>query len=114
MSVDANIRSALTALKVPAENSIYQGAEKTYCTFSYVTIPDSHADDVAQVERFLVTVNLFAPLNGNIRGLVKQIKNALYRAGCTWPSTTNLSDDGGRHIVFECETVEGTEFDELV
>lgn len=114
MSVDAKIRTALTALKVPAENAIYQGNAKTYFVFSYTTIPDAHADDVAQAERYLISVSLFAPLSGNITTLVKQTKNALYKAGCTWPSTTNLTDENGRHIVFECEIAEGTEFDELV
>ena len=107
MTVDEQIKAALDPFGDPVENSIHQGDEKRYYTFNYTTIGTNYGDDGPEHEKYLIQVHFFAPLDGNISQRVKETKQALIAAGFTYPETSNLTDEDGRHIVFECETVEG-------
>lgn len=109
MSVDAQIKHALSEFGDPVENAVYIGEAERYYVFDYSTIGTDFADDEPGHERYLVHVHLFAPLEENVTRRVKQTKKALLNAGFTWPETVNASDDEGRHIVFECETAEGVD-----
>ncbi len=109
MSVDAQIKAALSAFGDPVANAVYRGDADRYYVFNYTTIGTDYADDEPQHERYLIQVHLFAPLSENVTRRVKQTKKALLNAGFTWPETENASDDEGRHIVFECETAEGVD-----
>lgn len=109
MTVDEKIRSALTPLGDPVENSVYHGDSKQYYSFTYNTVATDFGDDSPSHERYLVQVHFFAPLGVNITQRVKQTKQALFASGFTWPDTENDTDDEGRHIIFECEIADGVE-----
>lgn len=109
MSVDAQIKAALSGFGDPVENAIYQDKAERYYVFNYSTLGAGYADDNPIHERFLIQVHLFAPISENITSRIKETKKALSDAGFTWPSTTNASDEDSRHIVFECETAEGVD-----
>lgn len=108
-SVDEKLRNALLSFGDPVENAVYLGKEKRYYVFNYSTLGADFGDDSPGHERYLVQVHLFAPLWENVTKRVRDTKRVLYKAGFTWPDTENVSDETGRHIVFECETAEGVE-----
>ena len=53
-----------------------------------------------------MTVHLFAPLDVDCVERVEETKQALFRAGFTWPRCVDATDQDGQHYVLECETVE--------
>lgn len=109
MTVDARIKAALDAFGDPVENAVYTGSENRYYVFNYITTGALFADDDPSAEHYFIQVHLFAPLDENVTERIKQTKQALNKAGFTWPETTNATDDEARHIVFECEYVEGVD-----
>lgn len=106
-SIEAQIAAALKPLGLPVESGTYRGKEKMYLTFSASSFGAAYGDDAPEAERHLVMVHLIAPYGGSLTKLKADIKKALFRAGFTWPSAEDASDEESRHIVFECETVEG-------
>lgn len=110
MSIDARIVSALSPLGLPIENCVYDGSRKKYITFNCETRGDCFADDVPNADMYFCQVHLFAPLNENINALISSIKNLLLGEGFTWPETTNVTDENGRHIVFEFREFEALEW----
>ena len=114
MSVDDKIMAALTPFGDPVYRAVYQGEEKRYYTFNYVTMPANFADDEPQHERYLVQVHFFAPLDGgNLLSRIAKTKRALVDEGFLYPQTGDESDEDGRHIVFETEIAQGTEDGEV-
>jgi len=115
VNVESKIVAALAPFGDPVEKSLlYAAAQELppqYYTFSCSSFGDDFGDDEPGCERWLVSVHFFAPLNGNITRRVAQTKKALFRAGFTWPSTTDAGDHEGQHIVFECEIAEEVEPD---
>lgn len=116
MSVAAQITSALSVFGDPVfagtKESVTDNTETgRYYTFSIVTLGAAYADNEPQAERSLVTVNFFCPLEFKFEARRAATKRVLFEAGFTWPSTTDVSDEDGRHIVFECETAEGVDVD---
>jgi len=109
VSVDAQIKHALSEFGDPIANAVYTGEAERYYVFNYTTIGTDFADDEPGHERYLIQVHLFAPPKENVTRRVKQTKKALLAAGFTWPKTVNASDEESRHIVFECETAEGVD-----
>lgn len=111
MSVDSKIVSAIDPFDYDVDNAVSFTKNKTYFAFNYTVIPADFADDAPCHERYLVQVHFFCPLNVNITGLKKSVRQRLYAAGFTWPSITDASDENSRHIVFECEIAEGVDTD---
>lgn len=116
-SVDSMIVSALGDL-APVWNSVKENEyaeqnleSETYFVFNYSTFGTGYADDDPTGEVFLIRVHLFSPLAGNLTSLKRKTKAALHNAGFTWPETVDASDETGRHIVFECQYVDGVDFD---
>ncbi len=102
MSVNETIVSVLRPI-APVRADTYQGDEEVYITLGYTSIPADFGDDQPAHERFLVSVHLFAPTGRNTVAARRAIKKALWEAGATWPTMTNVSDKEGQHLVFECE-----------
>ena len=92
VTVEERIVSALAPFGAPVEASLLYAAARDlpprYYTFSCSSFGDDFGD------------------NEDIQGRVKQTKQALHRAGFTWPSCTDASDQDGKHVVFECEIAE--------
>ena len=109
MTVDERLTAALSHLGFDIDNAVGFSKNDTYFTFNYTTLPIAFADDAPHYERYLVQVHFFAPLDMNVSKHKRSIKQALMDAGFTWPSTTDASDEDGRHIVFECEIAEGVD-----
>ena len=116
MSIWARVTAALTPFGDPVEKSLFSLAPETlpprYYTFSCDSIGDDFGDDAPGHERWLVSVHYFAPLGVNCNRRVKETKEALFRAGFTWPEFTDATDQDGQHFVFTCEAAEGVELEE--
>lgn len=110
-SVEARLREALAGFGDPVENGVYLGKKDRYYTIHTSTMPDLFANDAPGVERYLIQVHLFAPLDFNFVTRRRQTETALFNAGFGWPDCTDASDSNGRHLVFECECAEGVEPD---
>ncbi|MEG0913703.1 MAG: hypothetical protein RSG53_08860 [Oscillospiraceae bacterium] len=116
MNVASRIKFALSQFGDP----VFGGTKESvtdlpdtgkYYTFTIITLGADFADNKPQVERYLVTINFFCPLNFKFEARRRATKQVLFDADFTWPSTTDASDADGRHIVFECETIEGVDVD---
>lgn len=103
------IRAALSFTGLSCTLNVYDGTDDTYFVLNMDTRADDFADDAPQHDRHLVQVHLFAPFTRNTMLLRKQVRAALFAAGCTYPDVTDASEsvraaDGTeQHVVFECE-----------
>lgn len=109
-TVDAILMEALDGI-LPTWNSVKEEEPETvqesYIVFNYSTFGTGYADDDPTGDVYIVQVHLFTPLSQSTTGFSRQIRSALHEAGFTWPETVNATDDKGRHLVFECQYVEG-------
>ena len=101
--IDEKIRSALLPFGDPVEKAIYQSTAKRYYSFNYNTIGAAYADDAPEHVRYLIQVHLFMPLKEEDLAQKEATQAALYNAGFTWPDVFDATDEGRRHIIFECE-----------
>lgn len=104
MSINATLKAALDPI-APVEADTYEGKGEKYITIAYNSLPDNFADDAPEHERFLITVTLFAPTGEDTVADRKAIKEALVRAGASFPELLNASGKDGQQLVFECEIV---------
>ena len=109
-TVDAILKETLDDI-LPTWNSVKEEesdtVQESYIVFNYSTYGTGYADDDPTGEVYVVQVHLFTPLSESTTSFKKQIRSALHEAGFTWPETVNATDDKGRHLVFECQYVEG-------
>lgn len=108
MSVEAQIRAAVSTLGYPCVANIYAGAEKTYFVFNYTVLPDNFADDEPQHERYLVQLHLYAPHTLNTAATRKTIRSLL-RGAFNAPTEMAASDELNQHYVFEFEVTDGAD-----
>lgn len=112
MSVASDIAAAIAFTGYPVHQISYDGDAETYFVINMDGIPDNFADDAPQHDRWLVQLHLFAPFTLNTTAIRRQIRNALFEAGCTYPSqvdaseNTRATDGTEQHIVFEFEVTE--------
>lgn len=113
MSIESRIVEAVAFTKMPCVTPNYDGEAKEFLTFNMDAIAGDFADDAPQHDRWLIQLHLFAPVTQNTRMLRKQIRQAIFEAGFTYPDQIEASEafkktDGSeQHIVFEFEDAEG-------
>ena len=115
MSVEAKLKAALGPFGDPVEaNLLYAAADQLpprYYTFALSSRGPARRDEAPRGEVWQGAVHLVAPLDGHYAPRQRQTKEALHRAGFTWPRCVDASDQEGQHLVFECEIVEEVEVD---
>ena len=87
------IRAALAFTKLPCQLDVYDGLEDTYLVLHLDTLAADFADDAPCHDRHLVQVHLFAPFTRNTTQLRKEMRAALFAAGCTWPDLIDACAD---------------------
>lgn len=113
MSIESRIVEAVAFTKMPCAHPNYDGEEKAFFTFNMDAIPSNFADDTPLHDRWLIQLHMFAPVTQNTRKLRKQVRQAIFDAGFTYPDQIDASEafkktDGSeQHIVFEFEDAEG-------
>lgn len=113
MTPDERLKTAVeTATGYLVHNGVAFEHDPVYYVMNIAAVPTCYADDDAQYERLLGQLNLYAPLDMNITALKRTTKRSIHSAGFTWPSAEDLSDNEGRHIVFEFEDAEAADYGE--
>lgn len=107
MSINETIRAAVLPLVPICEPNTYGGDEEEYCTFNYSEQPGVFAEGRPDCIMYLLQLHWFLPAGVNPLRKKVQLRHALLAARCTYPSTTDASDEDGQHYVFECQCVDG-------
>lgn len=107
MTVDEALVYAIEPLVPEIAPDVYEGNAVEFCTYNYSAFPRLHSDGRPSVMVYLVQVHYCAPRGQNCRRKLVNLKNALFNAGCTYPTEENASDMDGQHYVLECEYWDG-------
>lgn len=110
MNVDVMLDQALTSVGLPAYPNTYTGKRLEYLTWNYTEIPAVYAERAPRAARYLIQVHYYLPHKEDPSAKKQLLRNALFNAGCTWPSIENSSESEGQHWVFECEYANGGGF----
>lgn len=110
MTVNETIKKALEPFGYPCKPDIYTGDGTKYFTFNYA---DERGRDFGDNRPGYVLasmqIHFFLPMKENYRKEKKQVREALFAAGFTYPVVTELTDGQVRHIVYECDIMEERE-----
>jgi len=112
MSVNSTIKTILDVYGYPVEFMGYEGLLKTYFVFNYSDDRgDAYSDDSPEFNMVSVQIHFFSPLTFNHLILKKQIRNALFENGFTYPTVQTFyeSDTKLNHLIFECDYTEPKE-----
>ena len=112
MNINKKIIDTLSPLGLPVKENLYTGNETQWIVFNYADDRgDAYANDAPAVEVATMHIHLYAPLDFNYQNLKKQIRSLLFEAGFSYAtvSTEIETDTRLRHLIFECEYVEGRE-----
>lgn len=112
MTVDERIINALSGLAPVERDEISDYRAPSYL-FNYSTVPISFRNNKPTLERYLIQVHLFCPVDFNNLKLRADTKDALFAAGFGWPDEVDAGLDKEapgdvtlRHFVYECEWTE--------
>lgn len=105
MTVNEKIVMALSQFKIPIETDFSGGSEEEYFTFNYASDrAENFGDDKPLNAVASMQIHYFLPVKKDYLSVKKQIRNALFAAGFTYPVVTHLTEDKKiRHLIFECE-----------
>lgn len=109
MNVNNLIITALKPLVADVVPGHYTGTAKTYIAFNYEDDRgELFADDEPEIDKAYMQIHLFTPGSFNYMTLKKQIRQALRKAGFSYPTVQSYyeSDTDKNHIIFQCE-IEG-------
>ena len=109
MTSFAKIKQALSPFGIPFTTDFSGGGEDEYFTINEAgdTGGDFGDDDPAR-NVVSLQVHWFLPSSEDYLHKKKQIRNAIYGAGCTYPQVAVITDDelSVRHVIFECDAEE--------
>lgn len=104
MSVNEKIIKALKPLGITAKPDFAKGAEEEWCAFNFVDDRGGDFGDGKPGTTIVsVMIHYYMPADKNYRITKRNIRNALAKAGFSFPEVTVLREEEVRHIVFECE-----------
>lgn len=117
MSVNAIIMKVLPPFGYPVVPEIYTGNEKYYITFNRVAdAAKRFADNEPGCTVVHIQVHFFMPLlensvQTNHLRTTREIREALFKAGFTYPEVTILiePENNVKHVVLECAIQEERE-----
>lgn len=112
MHVNEVIIEALKEFGYPCKPNLYKGSDKKYFTFNYADERGSNfGDNEPECVINYMQIHFFTPLNENCMSEKKKIREALFKAGFTYPVVTELTEPENniRHIVYECDIAEERE-----
>lgn len=105
MTVNEKIVQALSSFEIPITADFFGGGKKEYFTFNYASDrAENFGDDKPLNAVASMQIHYFLPVEKDYLSIKKQIRNALFAAGFTYPVVTHLTEDKKiRHLIFECE-----------
>ena len=87
--------------------NVYRGELAEYVVYNYDILNALSAESAPQAAVYLVQVHLYYPEGKNPTDAILALDRALWNAGFTWPSLTNVSDGEGQHYALECKYTDG-------
>lgn len=114
MSVNSKVIGALKEFGCPCKPDIYTGSETRYFTFNAADERGQNfGDNRPGCVVLYMQIHFFCPWKEDGKEVnylteKKKIREALFKAGFTFPEVTALLDKekNVRHIIFECEIEE--------
>ena len=109
MTVFAKLKQALLPFGIPFSTDFSGGGEEEYFTINEAgDVGEDFGDDDPGVNVLSTQVHWILPSSRDYLTKKKQIRKAIYAAGCTYPTVTVINDDdlGVRHIIFESDSEE--------
>lgn len=101
------IKQACKSCNIPAYPDFNTNGEETFCVYNFSSeTPDNFGDDAPGAIIADLQVHLYMPAGENFFALRKQLRQALFEQGFTYPSVTlntTEEDNTVRHITFEFE-----------
>ncbi|MEG1427442.1 MAG: hypothetical protein RSC76_07110 [Oscillospiraceae bacterium] len=100
--IDEIIKKALEHIASVVSDFNY-GCEETNIVYQYNSRGELFGDDCPGAEVYSVLVHLNALPGVDLSAEKKEIKRSLFRAGFSYPTCINASDQDSQHYVFESE-----------
>lgn len=107
MSCAEMLQTALSPSGLPVFPNVYTGDEDEYLVTNYTTIPEVHAEGVADAARYLIQVHYYLPPKQNPNAVLEALSLALAAADCTCPEIVPAEEKNKQHYVLECEYCDG-------
>ena len=112
MNVNGILVSTLSGI-LPTVPGKYDGTDDKYIVFDILDDRGAlYADDEPQIDRVIVRVKLYVPVEFNYLSTKSQIRRALFRAGFTYPVIEEMTEDDYKCIIFECSIDGASESEE--
>lgn len=113
MTVNEIIINALSPFGLSIDPNFDGGGKEEYITFNYADdTGECFADDAPTCVVAYMQIHYFLPIEKNYLQKKKELRNALFDAGFTYPEVTVLTEGKTRHIIFECEIENEDEMEE--
>lgn len=111
MSVNKAIIMAVKEFGIPCRPEPYRGKEDRFFTFNIASDNGvDYGDDVPQLNKQIVYLHYWLPINHNYLEEKAEIRRMLTDAGFSYPSVTLDSAvpdrEGYRHLVFQTEYIQ--------
>lgn len=106
MTVNERIIEALSPFGYPVKADICRDGSPRYFTFNYADDRgEDFGDNTPQTVTAYMQIHLFLPMNDDYLAEKAKVRQALVRAGFTFPEITELNEPEKniRHLVYECE-----------
>lgn len=112
MNVNGILESALSGI-LPTAPGKYKGDADKFIIFDILDDRGAlYADDEPQIDRVIVRVKLYVPVEFNYLSTKSRIRRALFRAGFTYPVIEEMTEDDYKCIIFECSIDGASETEE--
>ena len=105
-NINKIIVSALKPIGLPVAERLYEGKKDEYIVFNLTDDRgQDFGDDRPHADVAYLHVHYICPWSASYHDKRRQIRQALFDAGATWPEVSDLSDEAERvrHFVFEFE-----------
>ena len=100
-SIEKLIKSTVeNSTGLTCQHNVFTKSEDPYCVFNYFTEKEQF-DNMAIFEYYYIQVHIVAPHTSNINALKRKLKIDLEKAGFSYPTEENASDDNSQHYVLE-------------
>ena len=101
MSLNTQIKNAVSPVVSICEPDSYTGESTEYCTFNYFLNPDDFGDNAPGVLQAMIQLHYYCPPKANPLLTLQNLRNAIAAAGFTYPTTENATDLEQGHYVLE-------------
>lgn len=100
-ALNAALVAAVTPIVPICDEGVYDGTALTFCTFNHSDVGRVYANGRPKRLVCLYQLHLCMPSGEDPEPTIGQLREAVFAAGFTFPSTVNADDSDGIHRVLE-------------